>query len=71
MNEEILKHMATQVDDLHTHIVGKPGATDKGLLVRVDRLEQTSKKASWFAGVGFAAAIGAFITTAWSKIIHS
>lgn len=70
MNESQIIQMARQIDEIHTRVVGPPNEPEKGLVVRVDRLEQSAKKAGWFATTALGSVIVAAIGWA-AKSLHN
>lgn len=50
------------------HLLTGNGEPAKGLIVRMDRIEQAKVRQDWLAGVALTAAIGAVGTTLWHKL---
>lgn len=50
------------------HVLTGNGTPERGVIVRLDRIEQTEKSRSRWAGAAIVAAIGAVVTAAWSKL---
>lgn len=44
------------------------GEPSKGLIVRVDRLEQAEQKRGVWVGAAVVAGVGAAVTTVWAKL---
>jgi hypothetical protein len=58
-----LAHIVKKLDEIHAELLGRPGHPGDGLVVRVDRLEQTEKgRAKWMAALG-TAVIGSLVAT--------
>lgn len=69
--------MKTQLDRIEeelkklNHMVTGNGTPERGIIVRLDRIEQNEKTRNKYVGAAIVAAIGAAVTTAWSKIVGS
>ena len=75
-NEQLMEVMSKKVDEIHRDIVGQPGERHKGLVVRVDRLEQSRqddvrrhrRMRNWTFGAVFVAA-GAVLESFMGRFI--
>lgn len=63
-----IKEIKSDIHDIKTTLNGTPSSPDKGLKVRVDRLEQTSKLTTWITKTAIGGAIAAMGTAIWSVI---
>lgn len=57
-----LDSILARLDRIDAHLIGEPGSTDKGLVVRVDRLEQSESRRLWAVRAAVGAALGAVVT---------
>lgn len=58
--QDKLDYITAKLDQVHLILTGN-GDPCKGLVVRVDRMEQNSAMARWFLGVVIVALVGLFI----------
>ena len=65
-----IKHIREKLDQVHMILTGN-GNPSSGLVVRVDRMEQSTAAAKWFLGVVIVALIGLFIGQIQIKQISS
>lgn len=50
------------------HVLTGNGTPERGVIVRLDRIEQTEKARSRWTGAAVVAATGAAVTAIWSKL---
>ena len=50
------------------HLLTGNGTPERGIIVRVDRLEQSDKTRSWWTRTAAAAGVTALVGTCWSVI---
>ena len=60
MTSEECIYIRKRLDDIHSILTGN-GNPQSGLVVRVDRVEQSTAAARWFLGVVIIALVGLFI----------
>lgn len=70
LTESQLDRIESKIDSLYTTLHGEPGEEKKGVIIRLDRLEQESGRRGWWAGAAIVASLGAVAGTAM-KWLHS
>lgn len=56
---EAIDRIERKVDEIHVRLLGGPAEPERGIIVRLDRVEQRLKLAGWLSGAAIVAALSA------------
>lgn len=67
-DRETLRRVEKNVNDIKTGLYGPPGAPEKGMIVRVDRIEQEQKTLNWVSRTLGACFLIAAARSLWNSV---